>query len=46
MEERTMSEIIIDLGVDSKSLWQAKGFEPHTFPESTWPINHRKINGR
>ena len=33
-----MSEIINDIGFDSKSLWQPKGFEPHTFPESTWPI--------
>jgi hypothetical protein len=33
-----MSEIITDIGFDSKSLWQAKGFEPHPFPESTWPL--------
>ena len=32
-----MSEIITDLGFDSKSLWQPKGFEPHPYPESTWP---------
>ena len=32
-----MSDIITDIGFDSKSLWQAKGFEPHAFPESTWP---------
>jgi hypothetical protein len=33
-----MSEIITDIGFDSKSLWQPKGFEPHPFPESTWPL--------
>ena len=33
-----MSDIITDIGFDSKSLWQAKGFEPHPFPESTWPL--------
>ena len=33
-----MSEIITDIGFDSKSLWQPKGFEPHSFPESTWLI--------
>ena len=33
-----MSEIITEIGFDSKSLWQPKGFEPHPFPESTWPI--------
>jgi hypothetical protein len=33
-----MSEIITDLGFDSKSLWQPKNFEPHPFPESTWPF--------
>lgn len=33
-----MSEIITDIGFDSKSLWHAKGFEPHPFPESTWPL--------
>jgi hypothetical protein len=32
-----MSDIITEIGFDSKSLWQAKGFEPHAFPESTWP---------
>ena len=33
-----MSEIITDIGFDSKSLWQPKGFEPHPFPETTWPL--------
>ena len=33
-----MSDIVTDIGFDSKSLWQPKGFEPHTFPESTWPL--------
>jgi len=32
-----MSEIITDLGFDSTSLWQPKGFEPHPYPETTWP---------
>ena len=33
-----MSAFVTDIGFDSKSLWQPKGFEPHTFPESTWPL--------
>ena len=33
-----MSDIITDIGFDSKSLWQTKGFEPNPFPESTWPL--------
>jgi len=32
-----MSEFITELGFDSKSLWQPKGFEPHPYPEATWP---------
>lgn len=32
-----MSDIITELGFDSKSLWQPKGFEPHPYPETTWP---------
>jgi hypothetical protein len=33
-----MSDIVTDLGFDSKSLWQPKGFDPHPFPERTWPL--------
>lgn len=32
-----MSDIITDIGFDSKTIWQARGFEPHAFPEATWP---------
>ena len=38
MGRKKMSEFVTDIGFDSKSLWQPKGFEPHTFPESTWPL--------
>ena len=33
-----MSDIITELDFDSKSLWQPKGFDPHPFPEKTWPL--------
>jgi len=32
-----MSDIVTDLGFDSKSLWQPKGFESQLYPELTWP---------
>ncbi len=43
-----MSEIITDLGFDSKSLWQPKGFVPSPYPETTWPhfegLDLKKLN--
>lgn len=33
-----MSDIVTDLGFDSKTLWQMKVFEPHPYPEATWPL--------
>jgi hypothetical protein len=33
-----MSDIITELGFDSKTIWQMKNFEPHPYPEKTWPL--------
>ena len=33
-----MSEIITDLGFDPETIWKMKNFDPHPYPQKTWPL--------